>query len=251
MNQNQLNQKAEYHIRQYYNKTADILLNLTQTSFKENDVNIGVQTYIATFDVKKKTGEINLRIDPESGELLSFIIPENYKDAAHTLITKNEALQITAGIIEIPADAEMNTFFQEKETDSHITNITYRHIVNGIEIENDGIGIQINSKTKKIISFSKNWNAVVEIADVLSFYELMVIAQNRAGDYTSSDDFDIEPIEKRYIPIIDVTQNKRKTVKYVKVQQILISEKNQELPKTIILSIDCVTGNIVRVEYSR
>jgi len=195
--------------------------------------------------------DFNIRLDAEKGQVLNWCFTEYYNNATESILNKEEALKITSEFIHVPADAVMEEFFQETEENSHITNITWRHLVNGLEVESDSICVQINSKTKQVISLTKIWNDVPEQIDRININDALRIAEEEAPRYTKKAEYDIDVLEQKYIPIVLKNSDDKPFMKIVKVWQVNIREPAPQFPPTTTLSIDCEKGEIVRVEYSK
>ena len=192
---------------------------------------------------------ITVRLDADTGQLLSWIIPKRYEGAAETTINEERVKQLASEVVEIPGDAEIEEMVQEQEPDSHISNIIWRHVVNGLEVEGDFISVQINSKTQEVISLSKIWNAVVDQEDKISREDAEQITRQKAPEYVEVDEYEIQAIQQKFIPLA-MDDSARQRIRMTKVWTSNIIEQDEYFPRTTQLSIDCVTGEIVRVERS-
>ena len=251
--QNILEKKAKDYIREkyYYNlKPNEIIIDSVSEKFIKYKSG-HYSKFIIRLNVNKFLSDFNIRLDSETGEIISWCFPEYYKDASKSILTKEEALKIATEYIEIPADAELEELFQESEENSHITNITWRHLVNKLEVENDSITIQINSNTKKVISITKIWNAVHEKADRIAINDAAKIAKQEAPKYTKKKPYEINILGQKYIPVVSKDPDKKKYMEIIKVWQVSIREPAKKFPPTTTLSIDCVEGNVVHVEHSK
>jgi len=217
-------------------------------NFIEDDAGEPLQ-YKTQVALRQFFAGITVRLDAETGQLLSWIIPKRYNGAVETTINEERVKQLASEVIEIPDDAEIEEMVQEQEPDSHISNIIWRHVVNGLEVEGDCISVQINSKTQEVISLAKIWNAVVDQEDKISSEDAERIAKQRAPEYVEVDDCEIQVIEQKFIPV-EMNDSARPRIRMAKVWISNIVEPDEYFPRTTELSIDCVTGDIVRVERS-
>ncbi len=251
--QNILVKKAKDFIRKkyYYDlKPNEIIIDSVSENYTK-DKSGNYSKFIIRLNVNKLLSDFNIRLDAETGEILSWCFPEYYKNAVESILTKEEALKIASEYVEIPVDAVLDEFFQESEENSHITNITWRHLVNKLEVENDSITIQINSNTKQVISITKIWNAVHEKADRITINDAAKIAKQEAPKYMKKKLYEIEILGQKYIPVISNDSNKKPYMKISKVWQVIIREPARKFPPATILSIDCVEGKVVHVEHSK
>jgi hypothetical protein len=208
------------------------------------------QKFITQTAVRRFHADITVRLDADTGKLISWLIPARYDGAIRTMITEDEAMQIAGSIIEIPKDAELEEMTQEKEPDSHITNIFWRHVIKDVEVEGDSIALQINSTTKQVISLTRIWNIFKDYDCRISGKDAESIAQRKAPEYVEMNQYEIETVEQRYIPIVDGSGDERK-VRFVKVWRINIIEELGRFPRITTLNIDCLTGDVVRIEHSK
>jgi len=205
------------------------------------------QTEVA---IRRFFADITVRLDAETGQLLSWIIPERYRGADETTISEEQLKQMASEAIEIPVDAEIEELVQEQEPDSHISNILWSHFVNGLEVEGDFISVQINSKTKAVISLAKLWNAVKDHECKISREDAEQIARRRAPEYVETSEYEITVNEQKFIPVVVDESAPRPQARMVKVWMSNIFEPDEHFPRITKLSIDCLTGDIVRVERS-
>lgn len=208
------------------------------------------QLYQTQVAVRRAFAGITVRLDAETGELLSWIIPERYKGASETVISEEQAKMLAAELVEISDEAEIEEMVQEREQDSHITNILWRHVVNGIEVEGDSISVQINSRTQEVISISKIWNDVVDHEDEISREDAERIIRQRSAEYVEVEEFEVEVIEQRFIPVVIRRSDAGPDVRMAKVWVSNIIEPDEYFPRSTELAVDCISGDIVRVEES-
>lgn len=209
------------------------------------------QRYQAEVALRQFFADITVRIDAETGELLSWIIPERYKGATETTIDLEQSLRLASELVEIPDDAEIEEMTQETQPDSHITNIIWRHVVNGLEVEGDCIIVQINSKTKEFISMAKVWNTVSDYKDKISSEDAVEIVRKEAPKHVMQENFEITAVEQKFIPVVVDEDAQQKRARIVKVWSVIIVEPHKRFPRITTLSVDCMTGAVVRVEYSK
>jgi len=208
--------------------------------------------YKARVILNEFVANIAVRLDGDTGQLVSWNIPERYKAATETIIDREEVMLIASEAVEIPDEAEIEEFSQVQKTDSHITNIIYHHLVNDLEVEGDCIAIQINSKTREIISLARIWNDVVDYENKLSMEDAERIARQEAPAYTRGKNFDIQVMGQSFIPVVvDSSDGNKPVVRYVKVWVIAIVELGIGYQNLTRLDIDALTGDIVRTERSR
>lgn len=200
---------------------------------------------------RKVSEEITVRLDAENGSLLSWSVNSRYQSATNTLIDRSSALKIVSEFTTIPHDAVLEEFSQEKATDSHITNIFWSHMVNNLEVEGDAIAVQINSMTGKVISITKIWNTVEETEDRISMDDARKIALGVAPKYVKERKYETTVVGQKYIPVAENEQASNPKIKLAKVWTANIIEDIRPFLRITTLSIDCVDGRIVRVEYSK
>jgi len=209
------------------------------------------QRYRTQVMVRRFLAEITVRLDADTRQLTNWLIPTRYKGATETTITAEQAKQLALQVIELPDEAEMEELFQVSKPDSHITNIAWRHVVNGIEVEGDFITVQINSKTQQFIAMTRIWNDVRDREDKISAGDAESIARREAPNYAEAEEYDILVLDQRFIPVVIDESAAQPRAEIVKVWLVNITEPDPDFPRTTTLSIDCVTGKIVRVGYSK
>ncbi|MFX0198088.1 MAG: YcdB/YcdC domain-containing protein [Candidatus Hodarchaeota archaeon] len=209
------------------------------------------QRYRTKVKVNQFFTEINVRLDADTGQLVSWLVDGRYEGATETTLDEEQAKQLASEKVEIPDDAEIEEVVQVQEPDSHITSIIWGHVVNGLEVENDCIAVQINSKTQEIISLSKIWHSVTDHVDKISIKNAEEIATREAPQHIAGENFDIQLIEQKFIPVIFKESDNKLTTRIVKVWMVTIKDPAFRFRKIFTLSINCITGEIVRVEHNR
>ena len=206
--------------------------------------------YKTRIAVRRPVAEIAVTLNSENGDLLSWIVPQRYKGGTEPAIDLEQAKQIAAEVVEIPDDAEIEEIFQAEQADSHISNIIWRHVVNGLEVEEDSIVVQINSKTREVISLAKIWNDVVDYEDRISAQEAEDIGKKEATKYVTGDEFDIGVADQKFIPVVDES-GPQPRARIVKVWVVGITEPGGAFPKSTIFCVDCLNGDVVRVSHPK
>ena len=209
------------------------------------------QQYVTQASVRRLLAEVKVTLDADTGQLLSWAIPERYNGATETTIDLEQAKKLASELVEIPDDAEIDEAFQETQTDSHITNIIWRHVVNDLEVEDDSIVVQINSKTHEVISLTKIWNTVTDYECRISAEDAEDIAKREAPGYVSGEEFEVGVSEQKFIPVAVDRPDGGSGSRIVKVWVANIMEPAERFPKNVELSIDCMTGDVVRVSHSK
>ena len=113
--------------------------------------------------VRAEGRSVMVRVDEDTGEMIGW----RYLDAATASpkikTTKEEALRIAQSEIELPANAELESVEMINRGGAGYTAIVkWKHMVKGIEVENDYIMVKINPETGEVISVTKNWSEVNE-----------------------------------------------------------------------------------------
>ena len=104
-----------------------------------------------------------VRVDQDTGETLGWRYSDTSVASPTIKITKEEALRIAQSEIEIPTDAELESVEMSNRGGIGYTCIVkWKHIVQGIEVENDFIIVKINPETRAVISVMKNWSEINE-----------------------------------------------------------------------------------------
>ena len=231
-------------------ETGRVVVECEQGHFTESDDG-SPQRYQTRVAVRRRFAEIKLTLEAETGQLLIWIVPERYIGATETTIDLEQAKQLASEAVEIPDDAEIAEILQGNQPDSYITTLTWRHTVNGLEVENDSVTVQINSKTREIICLAKIWNDVMDRDVRISEKDAEEIARQEAPEYAETDDFNIDILEQKFIPIVIDNDTAQRRIRIAKVWVATITRPGIVLPKVTALSIDCVTGEIVRVQHSK
>lgn len=106
---------------------------------------------------------VMVRMDQDTGETIGWRYTDTAISSLKIKITKEEALRIAESEIQIPTDAELESVEILSRGDIGYTCIVkWRHLVQGIEVENDYILVKINPETREVISVMKNWSDVNE-----------------------------------------------------------------------------------------
>ena len=251
MRQDELKERAKRFVLDMKKIKLDpdqTIIETSAGSLIEDDSGEAVQ-YKTQVALREFFAGITVRLDADTGQLLSWLIPKRYERADETTINEERVKQLASEVVEIPGDAEIEEIIQEQEPDSHISNVIWRHVVNGLEVEGDFISVQINSKTQEVVSMTRIWNAVVDQECKISRRDAEQITAQRAPEYVEVDEYEIQVIEQKFIPV-EMDDSARPRVRMAKVWISNIIEYDEYFPKTIELSIDCVNGEIVRVERS-
>jgi len=111
--------------------------------------------------------------------------------------------------------------------------------------------VQINSKTQQFIAMTRIWNDVRDREDKISAGDAESIARREAPNYAEAEEYDILVLDQRFIPVVIDESAAQPRAEIVKVWLVNITEPDPDFPRTTTLSIDCVTGKIVRVGYSK
>ena len=118
---------------------------------------------ISETTVRADERSVMVRIDQDTGETIGWRYTDTSIASPKIKITKEEALRIAESEIEIPNDAELESVEMFSRGDIGYTcTVKWRHLVQGIEVENDYIMVKINPETREVISAMKNWSEVNE-----------------------------------------------------------------------------------------
>jgi hypothetical protein len=219
-----------------------MLVSATTSDVEKFRVRIATQQFLA---------EVDIRIVAENGELASWQIPQRYKNAAETKLTPDQAIRIVNTVTDLPRDAIVQEISQGQEPDSHITSLIWSHVINGIEVETDGICVQINSATLEIISFAKTWHTIVDYECNISRQSAQEIGQREAPQYMEDKAYEVLVDDLRFIPIEAHDASGKRHVRFTKVWVVNIREDTLRYHGITQLCVDCRTGQIVRVNRSR
>lgn len=118
---------------------------------------------ISETTVRAEGRSVMVRVDEDTGEMIGW----RYLDAATASpkikITKEEALRIAQSEIELPADAELESVeMVSRGGAGYAAIVKWKHMVKGIEVENDYVMVKINPETREVISVTRNWSEVNE-----------------------------------------------------------------------------------------
>jgi uncharacterized membrane protein YkoI len=200
--------------------------------------------------LRKFHAEISVRLNADTGELFGWRIPDRYQGASETVIDKEQALDICLQVVKIPPESVLESFSQEKMPDSHITSLIYGHRVNRLEVEGDGIAVQINSKTGKVISVSRNWNEVYDYLDKVDMHEAEEIAKREAPRYAAGKKFETQILGRKFIPFLDESLAEPK-LRFPKVWEAVIFEDLDGLARQTTLYIDVQTGKVIKADTAK
>lgn len=118
---------------------------------------------ISEITVRSAEESIIIRLDQDTGENVGWRYPEKRISSKRIEITKEEALEIAKSEIEIPNDAELEFIKMfNRGGIGHTSIVKWKHLVQGIEVENDYIIVKINPETRDVISVIKNWSEINE-----------------------------------------------------------------------------------------
>lgn len=118
---------------------------------------------ISEVTVRANDRSVIVRQDIDTGETIGWRYSDTPPSSTQINITKEEALDIALSEIEIPDDAVLDTIdLMGRGNLTHVYVAKWKHLVNGIEVENDYIIVKINPESKEVISVTTNWSEVNE-----------------------------------------------------------------------------------------
>jgi hypothetical protein len=118
---------------------------------------------ISETTVRADERSLMVRLDQDTGETMGWRYTDTAIASQKIKITKEEALRIAKAEIEIPNDAELESVEMFNRGGIGYTCIVkWKHLIQGIEVENDFIMVKINPETRAVISVMKNWSDVNE-----------------------------------------------------------------------------------------
>jgi hypothetical protein len=139
-------------------------------NYNYNENNLGVSAYDLSWTSKKSNGgSINVSVNSETGEIISFYqwetttdnssmkIPKYSRDkalkAAEKFIKKLAAEKFSQTVLK---DVQQSSYDKPLYSDSYSFNFVRK--VNGLEFQDNGFNITLDKNTLKIRSYNMNWD---------------------------------------------------------------------------------------------
>ncbi|MBD3320048.1 MAG: hypothetical protein GF350_03030 [Chitinivibrionales bacterium] len=214
------------------------------------DVSTGRDVFCGQVAVLEQYTDMNVRLDSTTGELVGWDIPAHEQGADSTLVDETQVRELAGGAVEIPRDAQLLEVTFEQEHAAHIATALWRHLVNGVEVEDDCIVVLVNSTTRNVVSVSRIWNDIADHEDTVSEEQAVAIAREKLPEYATGRDAQVIPDGRKFIPVVTAPESGKPVCRYVKTWTVIIDESDREFTRTVTLSIDTRSGEIVRVQNS-
>lgn len=116
---------------------------------------------VAEVELRAEERSMLVRMDEDTGETLGWRYQDVDVGSDMVSITKEEALETAEKEVEVPDDAELRKAeLLERGSAGYTYTVEWRHVVEGLEVENDFIIVKINPGTGRVVSVTKNWSEV-------------------------------------------------------------------------------------------
>lgn len=121
----------------------------------------GVLRKVSEVEVRAAEQSVVARIDAETGETLGWRYPKRAISSPIVKLTEEEAIRIARSEVEIPSDAQLDGVeLLNRGVTGSVYIVKWKHVVDGIPVEDDFIAVKINPETKEVVSATKNWSVI-------------------------------------------------------------------------------------------
>jgi hypothetical protein len=121
--------------------------------------------YPGGFEVRVRTwrywSSANVYFDADNEEMLGYSIPRYADPPTGREMSRDEALFASKMKVEIPPDAELESFYHFQYTQQcKVAQLEWKHIHQGLRVYGDYISVVIHPETFRVIEYFRRWRKV-------------------------------------------------------------------------------------------
>jgi len=99
--------------------------------------------------------------DADSGVVLHRCVDRLCDPPTKVELSEEEALDVAAGLISIPRDAELLSFRHEDYASGRrVARLEWVHVHQGMRVDGDYCWVQIHPQTHRLVAFGRKWRTV-------------------------------------------------------------------------------------------
>jgi hypothetical protein len=165
-----------------------------------------VEEYTDGYQVRVQTwkhwSDAMVTLDAASGEILADVIDRFSAPPAQAELGQEEALNIAAGFMNIPAEAHLDKFDHFEFAPGHkLARLEWAHTVQELLVAGDYLEITIHPETRQIVSYDKKWRAVrltAPVSEITDQQAVEIIERNRER-LDIDPELEVESVEKQIV----------------------------------------------------
>lgn len=171
----------------------------------------GVEEYEDGYQVRVQTwkhwSDAMVTLDAANGEILADVIDRFSAPPAQTELTQEDALNIAAKFMNIPADAQFEKFDHFEFAPGHkLAKLEWVHTTQELPVAGDYLEITIHPETRQIVSHDKKWRSVRLTATTgqITDQQAVEIMERNRERLDIDPELEVESVEKQ---IVEYSQN--------------------------------------------
>ena len=169
----------------------------------------GVEEYNGGYQVRVQTwkhwSDAIVTLDAANGEILADVIDRFSAPPAQMELAQEDALNIVAGFMDIPADAQFEKFDHFEFAPSHkLARLEWVHTVQELPVAGDYLEITIHPESRRIVSHDKKWRSIrltAPVSEITDKQAVEVIERNRER-LDIDPELEVESVEKQIVEYI-------------------------------------------------
>lgn len=105
--------------------------------------------------------DASVHLDADTGEV-AYRCVDRLADPETTVeLTQQEAEKIAAGLVTLPPDAQVASFWHEEFAENRtVARLEWTHIHDGMRVDGDYFWVMIQPETHRLVAFGRKWRTV-------------------------------------------------------------------------------------------
>lgn len=205
----------------------------------------GYQVRVLTW---KHWSDAMVTLDAASGEILADVIDRFSAPPAQTELDQEEALNIAAGFINIPAEAQLDKFDHFEFAPGHkLAKLEWVHTTQELPVAGDYLEITIHPETRQIVSHDKKWRSVrlTTTTGQITDQQAVEIIERDRERLDIDPELEVESVEKQIVEYSQDPEQPGPTQDRIAWVVILVSDWGW-----VEVHVDVVEGAVLTVRRS-